>query len=321
MIRYLSRDNVEQLAVSGTVIADAIEVAIRAEAVGAAENVPKSGVQLADGRLFQSVMAVGIDSPAPPYAATKVVGLSPNNHEKGLPHIGSVIVLLDAITGIPCSIMDGSWITEMRTAALSLVVARKFARPESSRIGFIACGAQARSHLAVFKERYPLSTATAYSRRRDTAELFAEHARSIGLKAVVTIDPKSAVENQDIVITSVPHGPETLGFLDPNWIEPGAYAALVDLGRSWQALGLSGVEHRIVDNRLQAEKSAKTRGFNPPGPYTLDLGEMIAGSGVQEKSPGDRALFVFQGLALADLAAAALVYEQAVAGDIGLILS
>ncbi|MGI9413231.1 MAG: ornithine cyclodeaminase family protein, partial [Hyphomicrobiales bacterium] len=176
MIRYLSRNDIETLGVTGTALADAVENCLRAAAGGAAENVPKSGVQLADGRLFQSIMAVGHGASAPLYGATKVVGLAPDNAAKGLPHIGSVIVLLDAETGLPCGIMDGSWITEMRTAALSLVAARRFAAKDAQSIGFVACGAQALAHLAVLGEEFPLTSVTAFGRRRQTAEAFAAHA-------------------------------------------------------------------------------------------------------------------------------------------------
>ena len=301
---------------TGRGLADAIERCLRAAAQGMVENVPKSGVQLADGRLFQSIMAVGHGDPAPPYGATKVIGLAPGNHAKGLPHIGSVIVLLDTETGLPCAVMDGSWITEMRTAALSLVVARRLARRDASSIGFIACGAQARSHLAVFREVFPLTSVTAHSRRLDTAEAFATHARSLGLDASATSKPADAVRGMDIVVTSVPDGSRPLGFLRAEWLKEGAFAALVDLGRSWCNQGFEDIEHRVVDDRAQAEKG-KTRKLTPSGPYSMDLAEFVANQASVTHAARERAIFVFQGLALADLAAAALVFDRAVAENIG----
>ncbi|MFT5115244.1 MAG: ornithine cyclodeaminase/alanine dehydrogenase-like protein (mu-crystallin family) [Parasphingorhabdus sp.] len=317
MIRYLSRNNVEHLGVNGSMLANRIEQTIVASANGAVENLPKSAVQLEDGRLFQSIMAVGKSSPAPPYAATKVVGLSPDNHQKGLPHIGSVIVLLDRSTGLPLCIMDGSWITETRTAALSLIVARRFARPDAQCIGFVACGAQARSHLAVLKKEFPLTKVTAFSRNVKTAESFATWVREQGLEAIVTEDPMKAVAAQDIVVSSVPQGSAPMGFLQAQWLEPGAFATLVDLGRSWSEDGFLAIESKIVDNRLLAEKAQKTRPFTPSGPYTQDLEELITKSGSGNHSSNQRAVFVFQGIALADLAAAALVFEKAVEANAG----
>ncbi len=320
MIRYLSRSNVENLGISGASLANAIEQTLRAAAAGNAENIPKSGIQLGDGRLFQSIMAVGTGPPALPYAATKVVGLAPLNHSKGLPHIGSMIVLLDGVTGLPCCLMEGSWITEMRTAAMSLVVARRLASPKAQRIGFIACGAQARAHLAVLSEEFPLTSVVAYSRRIESAEKFAAVARSNGFDVVVTDQPKHAVQDQDIIVSSVPDGSDPLAFAHSAWLQPGSFAALVDLGRSWHGQGFEAVEHRIVDDFLQAEKSQQTRRFTPPGPYTNDLKSLVMTEAPVRISERERGLFVFQGLALADLAAAALVYEQSVTAETGTLL-
>ncbi len=320
MIRYLSRGDIENLEVSGLTLADGIENILTAAAHGHAQNNPKSSCQLPDGRLFQSIFAVGIDTPAPPYAATKVVGLSPSNHDNGLPHIGSIIVLLDGTTGLPCCIMDGSWITAMRTAALSLVVARRFARTDAYRLGFIACGAQARAHLTVFKEQFPIRSVTAHSRRPETAKQFVEWCRTQGVEAQWSPQPRAAVADQDIVISSVPDQSYPLAFLRAEWLEPGAFAALVDLGRSWSDEGFEDVDHRIVDSREQAEKSQKLRRFTPAGPYTMDLQELVEAPIPKGDSSIERAIFVFQGLALADLAAAAIVYDQSVATNTGTLL-
>jgi ornithine cyclodeaminase/alanine dehydrogenase len=320
MIRYLSRSDIENLKVSGVALADGIEKILAAAANGCAQNNPKSSCQLPDGRLFQSILAVGIDAPAPPYAATKVVGLSPFNHDKNLPHIGSVIVLLDGSTGLPCCIMDGSWITAMRTAALSLVVARRFARPGAQRMGFIACGAQARAHLAVFQEEFPIDFVTAYSRRPESAKQFVDWCTTQGVEAQWSPNPQVAVTGQDIVVSSVPGQSDPLAFLRAEWLDPGSFAALVDLGRSWSEPGFDDVDHRIVDSREQAEKAQKLRRFTPAGPYTMDLQELIEVPTPLSYCPNQRAVFVFQGLALADLAAAAIVYDQSIATNTGTLL-
>lgn len=126
--------------------------------------------------------------------------------------------------------------------------------------------------------------------------------------------------DQDIVVSSVPDGPGRLGFLQSDWLKEGAFASLVDLGRSWEDRGFEGIEHRVVDDRIQQEKSRKTRKFTPAGPYSADLVELVTKPGLVRRAPTDRAVFVFQGLALADLAAAALVFDKAVAMDAGTLL-
>lgn len=320
-IRYLSRADVEALALRGPQMADRIEETLRAAVGGLAHNFPKTTKAFPDGRLFQCIMAVGDGQPAPMLAATKVVGLSPENAERGLPHIGGLIVLNDGVTGMPVAIMDAGWITEARTAALSLVVARRFAQPNARSIGFIGCGAQARAHLLTFKEAFPLASVTAYSRSRSSAAALVEMARAMGLDAYLADAPHQAVTGQDIVISSVPGSAELKPFLKPDWLSPGAFASLVDLGRSWCAKGFETVENRLVDDRLQAEATGGHRPLTPEGPYTGDLRVMVMDPTLRRRSKSERAVFTFQGLALADLAAAALVFEIASKAGIGTLLS
>jgi len=301
-------------------MADAIESVVNAAAHGAAQNFPKTSKVLPDGRLFQSIMAVGLGAPAPLMTATKVVGLSAANAQRGLPHLGGVIVLNDGETGLPRAVMDATWITEARTAAISLIVARRYARAGAQRIGFIACGGQALSHLWVFKEVFPLSVVTAYSRSRASAEKLADAAREMGLVARVTDDPRVAVAEQDIVVTSVPDGPGLTPFLDADWLAPGSFATLVDLGRSWRADGFEAFAHIIVDDRGQAAASAAYRKLTPAGPYTADLTEIAGDAGLGRSSDDERAVFTFQGMALADLAVAALAFQAAEAANIGTVL-
>lgn len=319
-IRYLPREAVANLGLSGLAMADAIENSLRAVTQGAVHNFPKTTKALPDGRLFQSIMAVGTSAPAPLMAATKVIGLSSQNGTLNLPHLGGVIVLNDGQTGLPMAIMDATWITEARTAAISLVAARRYARPHSKRIGFIASGAQAYAHLWVFKEFFPLEMVTAYSRGRASAEELANKARAMGLEARVTTDPHDAVSNQDIVVTSVPAAPELSPFLDATWLDAGSFATLVDLGRAWRPVGFDAVAHRIVDDRALAKASAAYRKLVPDGPYSAELADIATNPAIGRANDSEIAVFTFQGLALADLAVAALALQAAEDFGAGILL-
>src|SRR5262245_65826622 len=82
----------------------------------------------------------------PPYMAVKSLLLNPRNPERGLPSINSLVTLLDGNTGVPLAVMDGNWITAVRTAGVSAVAAKRLARPDSSIAAFVGCGVQARTH-------------------------------------------------------------------------------------------------------------------------------------------------------------------------------
>ena len=141
-IRYLSRRDVERLVVSAREIADRLETLLVAERAGDAWEAPKASIAPADGRLSLALLCAARE---PPVSVLKTVGLSPGNAARGLPHIGGVIVVHDGESGLPVAILDAEHITAVRTAAISLVAARRLACAESESIGFIGCGVQARS--------------------------------------------------------------------------------------------------------------------------------------------------------------------------------
>ena len=94
-----------------------------------------------------STLAISED---PPYAAIKALGVNAANAHQGMETIGSKITLFDRRTAYPVAVMDGAWITEIRTAALSAVAAKLFGQKDSETIAFIGIGALARSHLDAF---------------------------------------------------------------------------------------------------------------------------------------------------------------------------
>ena len=98
-----------------------------------------------------STLAISED---PPYAAIKALGVNAANAHQGIEKIGSTITLFERRTAYPVAVMDGAWITEIRTAALSAVAAKYFGRKDSETIAFIGSGAHARSYLDAFLKKF-----------------------------------------------------------------------------------------------------------------------------------------------------------------------
>lgn len=304
---YLSRSDVEALAIRPVELVDAVERVFRAKVEGRAQGTHKTTLYPGEGRLQQTMLATTED---PPFFAIKCVGLSPENHDKGLPHIGAVVVLHDGTSGMPVSVMDATWMTAMRTAAMSGAAARRLARADSASIGFVACGAQAESHLAIMKALFPLKRVVAYGRRRETAEALAAQAKKMGLAAEAAERPEQAVRDLDIVVTSVPAGPGQKAELDPAWLKPGSFAAMPDLGRSWIKEGLSALDLIATDDRGQSTQLAQAGKLAWPGPFPADLGELVTDHKGRTNAV-QRTAFLFPGFALGDLAAAMLIYDRA----------
>jgi ornithine cyclodeaminase/alanine dehydrogenase len=311
---YLARADIAAIALPPLAVADAIGAMFASKAAGGTTMVPKSSFEVPGGTMFFSMPAALVD---PPLAAVKWIGLAADNAARSLPHINGVIVLSDGLTGLPVAIMDAAWVTAARTAGMTAVAARHLARPDSTTIGFVACGAQAHSHLAALAAQFPLKRVIAYGHRRATAEAFAAQACSLGFDAVATAAPNEAITEADIVITSVPESPDLQPLLDPTRLKPGAFVSAVDLGRSWRREALRRLDLLVTDDHGQSRAMAPSGRLAWSGDYDADLAELVGGTKSGRVAADQCAMFIFSGLALADVAIAARLYAEAQRRGIG----
>ena len=303
---YLPASVLESLGICERAVADAVAQAVRAVAAGRAWNVPKASIVPGAGRLFQAMLAA---SETPPYAMVKAVGLSADNASRGLPHIGSTVTLMAGESGLPVAVLDGAWITGVRTAAISALSARHLAGSQVHTMGFVGCGEQARRHLAAFAAEHTIERVRAVSRTIDGARSFARWASDrFQVDAAADADARKLIESVDVVVTSVPATAGLEPFLDPAWVRPGAFVAACDLARSWLP-GLAAFDVLAIDDRKQ--DAASGHPLAPAESVAADLGELVTGAHPGRTHATQRTAFVFRGLAIGDLAAAWLAYEQA----------
>jgi ornithine cyclodeaminase/alanine dehydrogenase-like protein (mu-crystallin family) len=137
------------------------------------------------------------------------------------------------------------------------------------------------------------------------------------LDCVVCADARQAIEPADIVVTSVPAAAGFVPFLDGGWLRPGAFAAMVDLGRSWRPETIRDLDVMATDDRGQSKIIAADGKLAHAGPWTADLADLAAGRHPGRTGPRQRTGFIFAGIALADLAIAALIYRRAGTTGIG----
>ena len=311
-ILYLSSADVEACGLGLADVEMAVEGMFTSKAEGRAVMKPKLALHAPEQALFLASPGV-MDTPA--YAGVKWVGVA-GNEARGLPHIAGLILLSDAESGMPVAVMDARWITGVRTAAITAVAARRFARPDSATIGFVACGLQARAHLAALRPHFPLRLVHAYSRRLSTAEAFAEEVRADGLDAEAVENPKDALTEMDIVVTTTPVVPRTEPFIDAAWLSPGAFASMVDLGLSWISDSLGRLDRVVTDDQAQAG----SEGLAYKEPYDGEVADLVVGRLAGRQSAEERTALVFAGVGLADVAVAGAVYERATEAGVGRVL-
>jgi alanine dehydrogenase len=312
-ILYLGRADVARLGLSPASCLPAIEAAFLGLADGRAVNGDKVG-------LFSSATEFSYAMPAllreDGVAGVKWVS-GADNTGRDLPNIAGVIVLSDVATGCVTAILDGDLITALRTAAVTLVGARRLARADSSRVGFVACGVQAEAHFDALRETFPLSDVLCFSRSPATAERFAAMVRGHGIAARAVATAAEAVAGRDIVVTSVPRGPDLRQDLSPALLAPGTFVGAPDLARSWIGAEALAFDRILTDDQAQSRMLAR-KGMIPwQDRFDTGLAELIAGGCAWRPDASARTIFVHAGIGLGDVAVARLAVERARAAGVG----
>ncbi|HSR41491.1 MAG TPA: hypothetical protein VLL48_04960, partial [Longimicrobiales bacterium] len=103
----------------------------------------------------------------------KVVSFFEKNPRRGLPAINALVLMVDPSTGLPTAIMEGAYLTALRTGAASGLATELLPRPEASVLAVFGAGAQARTQVAAVRAVRPIEEVRIVSRTRASAEAFA----------------------------------------------------------------------------------------------------------------------------------------------------
>jgi len=159
-------------------------------------------------------------------AFVKTFSYFPVNVEKyNRPTTSSMVILLDAETGLPACFMEAGWITGLKTAASTAVTTSYLARPDSEIVTIFGAGTLGRLHLLALAERFDLKQANFIDIRPEAAQACAAELEPIlgfPAKAVTLEDRQSAVRESDIIFT-VTTGSQEL--VKQEWIKPGLFIA------------------------------------------------------------------------------------------------
>lgn len=303
-IPYYSRQQLESLNLSAVDVIESIEALLHGQRQGQVWSAPKIAVTPSGGRYMMATLCVADE---PPLMAVKSLALNPGNAELGYEQINSVIVLHDSRTGLPVALVDGNWVTAIRTAGLSAVAAKRLANPDASVIAFIGCGVQAHSHLQLFAEMFPLREVRAFGRGEANRESLCRMAQQLGFKTLTTTTAQEALDGADLVVTSVTLDYAMEPFLDARWLKPGAFATVTDLALPWQAESLPAFDRIIIDDLAQEQQMEKK--MLDLALVKGDLSGLVAGICPARSGPEERLAFVFRGMGLGDLALAGLAYR------------
>ena len=308
----LSRSEVERvLAEAGpAALLDALAAGFEALSAGRLTAPPRSGIAIGEeGQLFTMPGHVpGLDT------GVKLVGIYPGNAAGGLPTHQAVVCLFDAGTGVCRAVLDGTAITEARTAGAAALSARLLARPGARVLAVVGTGAQAEAHLRALPEVRDFAEVRLAG--RDPGRVAALAGAHPGVVAADGVE--AAVHGADVVCLCTSSSEPVL---DPGWLAPGAHVTSVgfappdgELPRALAARGRLFVESRRAFEPPPAG-CAELQGLDPDA--AAELGEVLLGR--REGRTGEDQVTVYKsmGHVAEDLAAAALAADRARAAGAG----
>jgi alanine dehydrogenase len=311
----LSRAEVEGLITMRETI-DAVEGAFRARGLGKVQMPPKSYVYFDRyGGDFRIMPAYLEEQDA---AGVKIVNVHPGNPKKhGLPTVMAIIVLLEPETGAPIAIMDGTWITNIRTGAGAAVAAKYFARKDSRTVAMLGAGAQARTQLIGLNEVLDIRGVRVNDVIPEKARGYAdEMSKKLGLDVKPVDDTGEAVKGADVIVTVTP---VRKPILMNEWVSDGMHINAIGA----DAPGKQELDPQIlrrakiiVDDLEQALHAGEvnvplSKGLITRDDIRAELGEVITGKKPGRTSREDITVFDSTGLAVQDIATAWTIYQKA----------
>ena len=309
-LRYLSRADVEAVGLTGGEVIKILGAAFRAKRDGAVEMPPKIGVHPRDDAFIHAMPAYLASADA---VGIKWVAGYPDNQRLGLPYIHGLFVLSDAATGRPLAVMDATWITEVRTAAASMLGIRALAERPVEAVGIIGCGRQGHVHLELVREVFPtVRRATLFDRHAERAEALA--AAHPELDVPVAALAQEIGPGSDVVITTAAIVRDPERPLRREDLADATVACAVDFDASLSDDLFEDAALFVVDDVAQYRYYREQGYFGGYPGDPVELCDVLDADA--DRAPGLR-VFVPLGLALEDVAVAAEVGRRAAAAGLG----
>ena len=250
-------------------------------------------------------------------AAVKLINVHKHNMSKhNLPTLIATIVLVSPDTGEPVCIMDGNYVTGMRTGAASGVASKLLARKDSRVLGIIGAGFQGPFHLEAVRQVLPIEEVLVYDLASEKSSRLADSATSLGLQARACNSVEEVVKASDVLVTLTPsEGPIVMD----EWVREGTHLNCIGSYAAGKQEIDPAVLRRatvVVDDWEQSSHAGEinvpfaTGEFDRSGVYA-ELPEIAAG--LKPGRVDERAITVFDstGLAIQDVVTAWAAFREA----------
>ncbi len=254
----------------------------------------------------------------------KIISYFRDNPKQGLPPILATISLYSAETGRIEVLMDGVYITAIRTACASAMATKALARAETPVLGILGAGTQARTHIRALSRVRSIERVLIWSPSRVNAIYVREELEDeLGFPIQPQESAEAVVRGAD-VLTAVTDAAEPI--LEAGWLKPGVHINAVGSHRP-EAREMGGDTVRrstVVVDSLDAIHTecgdillALDEGAITPDHVRGEIGEVLAGARPGRTSDDEITMYKSVGIAAQDVAAASLVYRRALERGVG----
>ncbi|PZQ47296.1 MAG: hypothetical protein DI556_17645 [Rhodovulum sulfidophilum] len=243
----------------------------------------------------------------------------PANVAKGLPNLTALVLLNDPETGFPVAVIDGTWITAMRTGAASAVTAKHLAPERVEKLALIGCGVQMRTQLLGLLEVLSPETITIYDIRPEAATRFRDQMeRRTGRAITIAPSAEAAVRDAGVVVSATKFAMLPDPCLRRDWIAPGALVMPIDVGTVWEPEAYLSAD-KFVTDRWDMLTWVAEGGHFPRGLPKLhaELHEIAAGARPGRERADEFIFSMNEGMPIEDMILGRLVATRAAAAGVG----
>ena len=252
--------------------------------------------------------------------AVKIVSVYPDNPAMyKMPTVSALVVLIDPKTGAPLAVMDGGYLTAMRTGAVSGVATKHLARKNARIAAVIGAGVQARTQLQGVCAVRDIKEAKVFDILPRASSKYAEDmSQNLGISVESARSSKEAIMEADIICTA---STSRVPVLDGDWLDDGAHInAIGAFTPETRELDTKTIKRSkvVVDSREAALAEAgdiiipMEQGEIDEKHIYADLGEIVTNKKQGRVNLEELTVFKSVGLAIQDAATAWIVYRNAV---------
>lgn len=246
----------------------------------------------------------------------KWVNVTSTNRKKGLPVTMATIILNDGETASPVAVMDGTWITHMRTGASVAIGAKHFARKNSEVVTIIGAGSEGHSAFESISKLFNIRKLNILDINKAAAKAFVEREKNIKCEYCIFDDPTKAIKDADITVLTTTARKPILKF---DSAKPGDFICTISCMTDLDAAYVEKSDKFIVDDihcaplRISAMSGLNVTSRDIYG----DICEILSGQKLGRQNDDEIITWNPVGMGGVDVAVAARVYQRAVEANIG----